>query len=269
MSSHYPDRAFTSDESSRAILAREPSGRAVLFIHGYGGNAVATWSKFDSLLSDSSSCSGHDLIFYGYDGLYSDTMASAAILLEFLDSLFSKPAHLINSALPLSAHRLPDFEYSQILLAAHSLGAVIARWALVMALEQDRTWPCRTRLVLYAPAHRGANVVKIALESLSGFRAMQFLSGLARFRSPLIDQLAVGSPYLRELQERVDRAVGNSGDHCLLARRVFIAQHEKVVVNLPFSRDPFPISILKSDHFSVCKPEHASDRAVAKLIELI
>jgi pimeloyl-ACP methyl ester carboxylesterase len=268
MNSHFPDRQFASD-SSRAILSREPRGKALVFIHGYGGNAVATWSKFDSLLSDSDSCGGHDLIFYGYDGLYSDTVSSASILLEFLDSLFSRPAHLINAALPASAHRPPNFEYSQILIAAHSLGAVIARWALVMALEQARTWPLRTRLVLFAPAHRGANVVKIALESLSGFRAMQILSGLARFHSPLIDQLAEGSTYLEELQDRVNRVVGKSGDHCLLARRIFVAQHEKVVVNLPFSRDPYPIGIEKSDHFSVCKPESASDRAVVKLLELI
>jgi len=269
MNSHFPDRPFAVDQSSRAILAREPSGKAILFVHGYGGNALATWSKFDSLLSDSQLCRGHDLIFYGYDGLYSDTVASAAILLEFLDSLFTTPAHLVNAALPLSARRPADFKYSQILIAAHSLGAVIARWALLMALDQAREWPRRTRLVLFAPAHRGANVVKIALESLSGFRAMQILSGLARFRSPLIDQLAEGSIYLRELQERVDRAVGKSDDHCLLARRVFVAQHEKVVVNLPFSRDPYPISIQESDHFSVCKPERASDRSVEKLLELI
>jgi pimeloyl-ACP methyl ester carboxylesterase len=269
MESHFLERPFKPEVKSRAILARNPSGKAILFVHGYGGNAITTWSKFDSLLPDAASCCGHDLIFYGYDGLRSDTIASASIFLEFLESLFSGAAALINSALPPSAQRSSDFQYSEILVVAHSLGAVISRWALMMAFEQGRSWPVKTKLVLFAPAHRGANVVKIALESVSGFKVMQILSGLARFQSPLIDQLAQDSRYLHELQERVNRLVGTSGDHCLLARAVFVAEREHVVVNLPFSRDPYPIPVAGSDHFSVCKPALRSDRSVQKLCEFL
>jgi pimeloyl-ACP methyl ester carboxylesterase len=247
MTTHFLERSLDS-EKSKAILARNPSGKAIIFVHGYGGNAIETWSKFDSLLPESQSCTSHDLIFYGYDGIRADTVASASIFLEFLEDMFTNAAAKINRTLPAAAQRSQDFSYREIVIAAHSLGAVITRWALMMAFEHERSWPSKTKMVLYAPAHRGANVVKIALEGLSGFRAMQLLSGFARFQSPLIDQLAQDSQYLRELQDRVNRIVGISDNHCLLARAVFIAEREHVVVNLPFSRDrtrfPSPIQTI-------------------------
>jgi pimeloyl-ACP methyl ester carboxylesterase len=269
MNAHFLERPLSPELKSRCILSRKPAGKAIIFVHGYGGNAITTWSRFDSLLADRASCSGHDLIFYGYDGLHSDTVSSASLFLELLEVLFTNPLSLINEVLPSSAQRSSDFNYCEILIAAHSLGAVIARWALLMAHEEGRDWPQRIKLVLFAPAHRGANVTKIALEAMSGFKAMQILAGFVRFRSPLIDQLAEGSTYLQELLDRVNRLVGESGDHCLLARAVFVAEREHVVANLPFSRDPYPIPVAGSDHFSICKPERNSDRTVQKICELL
>jgi pimeloyl-ACP methyl ester carboxylesterase len=269
MLTHFPERDFGDESKSRIILSRNPSGSAAVFVHGYGGNAIATWTKFDSLLPSESPCSGHDLVFYGYDGLRSEAVASGSLFLEFLEGLFSNGAELINRLLPTLVQRSEDFRYNKIIVVAHSLGAVVSRWALVAAHETGRPWANNLKLVLFAPAHRGANVVKIALQAATGFQLMQVLSAVARFRSPLIDELAPDSDVLNELQERVDNLVGPSGDHCLLARAVFIAEREHVVKNLPFSRDPFPIAIADTDHFSVCKPQRAADDRVRKLCQFL
>jgi pimeloyl-ACP methyl ester carboxylesterase len=269
MCAHFPERPFPGDPRSRLILARNPNGKAILFVHGYGGNAVKTWTRFESLLPSDKQCAGSDLIFYGYDGLWADSVASASIFGEFLESLFANAPQLINPALPAPARRSEDFRYSEIVIVAHSLGAVISRWALSTAHQQIKPWVTNTRLVLFAPAHRGANVAKLAVEAVTGIRCMQVLASFARFKSPLVDQLAPNSDYLRELQDRVNRLVGIDANHCLLARAVFIAEHEHVVQNLPFSHDPDPIPIQNSDHFSICKPKSASDRNVLRLLPFL
>ena len=266
---HFPERSLATDKLSRAILARNPNGKAVVFIHGFGGNALSTWSKFDSLLPDEIQGEGHDLLFYGYDGLRSDMVSSATLFLQFLDELFSRGEEIVNSVLPPAAQRPSGFAFSEILIAAHSLGAPVARWALLMAHDQQRKWVSRTQMVLFAPAHRGANVVKIALLSVTGFRAMHVLAGFARFHSPLIDQLAPDSLYLKELQARVSAAVGNATSHYLLAKAVLIAQREHVVINLPFPGDPYPIAVPDSDHFSVCKPQSPTDSPLRRICDLL
>jgi len=68
---------------------------------------------------------------------FDPTVAGASIFLEFLESLFINTADIINSALPAVAHRSQEFKYSEVVIA-HSLGAVITRWALMMAFEQGR-----------------------------------------------------------------------------------------------------------------------------------
>ena len=259
MVSHYLARSLSlgpdyDKKGTSAIWARNPNGKAVVFIHGYGGDALTTWNEFNKHLPESPGFEQYDFIFYGHDGLYTTTTASATLFCEFLNQLFTQPLTIINPSLSLAAARRQEFQYSKIILAAHSLGAVIGRWSLLFARDRRYTWMNKTTLVLYAPAHMGARVVRLALESRLGILS-SVVSSFIRFSSPLIDELAPGSQELQALQQKTLAAINAGDSPYLIAKKVVFAAKERIVTNLPFPQDPAPITFAGTTHHSVCKPK--------------
>src|ERR1039458_5574727 len=121
MQTHFTIRPLEAGPpGSYVLLAVEPSQHALVFIHGYYEDAVTTWSEFDALLQGTLSCCGTDVFFYGYDGLFSELMASSAIFTQFLTQLLTSPSKLIS---PMPARSLAT--YRRVTIVAHSLGDVI------------------------------------------------------------------------------------------------------------------------------------------------
>ena len=270
MATHLPERPLNwgSYGKLRAVLAKASHRRAVLFVHGYGGDALGTWSRFHEMLPEEAQCAHHDLFFYEYDGLYANMDASAASFRRLLDLLFENPAAVINLSLPDAVRRPKDFAYDQIVLVAHSLGAAIVRKALLSAWREKADWWGKTKLVLFAPAHKGARIARLAEQVIGGFRFLPFVAGIWKFKSPLVEELMPGSPYLTQLEEETLAALAAGARPTLVADRVFYAQHERIVEGLRFAEDPDPVA-LEGNHFSICKPmEHFQDPVleVAKLL---
>jgi pimeloyl-ACP methyl ester carboxylesterase len=255
MQSHYPLRPIGGDiEDTYSLFAINPSRKAIIFIHGYSGDPLTTWSQFDSLLPLEAKSAGHDLFFYGYDGLFSDMAASAGIFAQFLRSVAQDPTRLLR-ALPPSVTREPKFQYDEITIVAHSLGAVITRWALLDLRDNACGELERFRMVLFAPAHKGARVDRLAAAVGSGFPLLGLLWTGFRFSSPLVEQLAENSAYLAALETRTQKAIQADGKRSyLVARRIFIAEYEKIVRNLAFAGDPPATPIPKKSHMEMCKP---------------
>ena len=231
MLSHYLVRSLNlgpdyDKKGTSAIWARNPNGKAVVFIHGYGGDALTTWSEFSKRLPESPGFEQYDFIFYGHDGLYTTTTASATLFCEFLNQLFTQPLTIINPRLPLSEARRKEFQYSKIILAAYSLGAVFSRWSLLFARDRHYTWMNKTTLVLYAPAHMGVRVVRLAQESRLGI--LSSVGSFIRFSSPLIDELAPGSPELQALQQETLAAINAGDSPYLIAKKVVFADFTTV-----------------------------------------
>ena len=143
------------DKDVQVLFAVQPNRKALLFIHGFNGDAVKTWSDFHELLPERPKFTCHDIVFYGYDGLRAEMNASAAIFRAFLDKLLMATKSFLADNLPPSAQRADDFGYDELVIVAHSLGAVISRRALLDATRNKSEWVARTKLVLYAPAHKG------------------------------------------------------------------------------------------------------------------
>lgn len=242
------------DKDVRVLFAAQANRKAVLFIHGFSGDAITSWSDFHELLPACPKCTGRDLFFYGYDGLRAEMNASASIFRAFLDRLFGATKAFLVDNLPPSAQRADDFGYDELIIVAHSLGAVISRRALLDATKRKSDWVAKTKLVLYAPAHKGAKVADLALEVASSFTFLKLFGIGARFESPLIDQLKPESRSLKKLLEETEAATTNGANRHLIATKVVIAEYEKIVENEAFGDDPSPDTIPNTTHTSVCKP---------------
>lgn len=238
----------------KLLLSTIPDGSAIVFIHGFGGSAIETWMDFEKMLPESPRCCSLDIFFMGYDTNQSDLTAIAGIARNFLDLLFEEPAVLLGGVIPGSIKRPSDYSYKSLLIVGHSLGAVIARRALLDATMMLKAWPGLCKLCLFAPAHRGAKVQGLAMEAFSWFPPVQLVLSFKRYNTPLIDQLREGSRELQSLHDETLSATENGRNQHLNAARVLIAQYEKVVINVPFANDPAPFVIAGKCHTDLCKP---------------
>jgi len=264
---HYMERELNSEFGVRALLAIKPNRKGILFIHGYRGDAISTWSDFSKILPGDNNFSGYDLLFYGYDGFRGELIATVGIFRNFMDWLFGNPLALINHALGKNALRADGFAYDHVLVVAHSLGAVVSRWAIIKATTAKSPWGNKTSLLLFAPAHMGANIVQLAIETASAFSILKLGVGIARIKSPLIDQLKKGSDELASLASEFTSATATNGNQHLIAKKVCIAQVENVVSNKTFCKDPEPSPIQGSTHKSICKPRPGFNKPILALRE--
>ena len=269
METHFlPARPIRTIQQSRAVWSRVPSKKAVVFVHGFRGNAIDTWSRFDELLPEEPKGVGFDFVFYGYDAFHSELIASVGDFREFLAKLLTCPSELSNPALPVQARRADDHVYQEIILVGHSLGAVLIRFALLDLHKLEFDQLGKIRLVLFAPAHCGAYLSKLFAETISPIKWLNLFAALIKFKSPLIDQLLPDSKELRELEKRTNKALESDDSAYLVAERVFIARRENVVKNLTFCEDPLPIT-LEADHKSICKPAAADSPCLGNLVNLL
>jgi hypothetical protein len=260
------------DKFVHALFAVNPNRKAIVFIHGFSGDAIATWSDFHLLLPECVHCAGRDIYFYGYDGLWTDIYANAGLFRGFVGRLFTKTSRMVNDNLPPLSQRVIGFGYDEILIAAHSLGAVIVRRSLLDATTEGAEWAPKVKMVLYAPAHKGARVVNLALSAANLPFLDKFVepaAALARFKSPLIDQLTRGSEALKQLLDDTEKARQNGANAHLRARKVIMAKTELIVEQDRFADDPPPVPIPDTDHVSVCKPRHNFRHALTHLEECL
>ena len=249
-----------SDGRTQFIGCRLPAKSCVLFVHGFNGDALDTWKGFDTIALQRPELKETDLVFFGYDGLRSNALASASFLFDLVHDLMSGGG-VLRRVRPGSP------AYEKCLIAAHSLGAVVTRWVLLRAYNQKCAWLDKVRYLLFAPAHCGGIVVDSVSELLGATAITKFLGNAAKAKLPLLNELAPGSVILRALEEQTRAAIA-SGCEALRAKRVVIAEYEEVVSNLPFAGDPFPTAIRNARHTTVCKPEDFRD-VIDYVVELL
>ena len=151
-----------------AKMSRHPEGRLVVFIHGFRGKALNTWNRFPTLVEAGPGFQGRDFVFYGYSSRRRRTQVLAIDFREALESLILRPTELLGSTgmLPI---RTPDFRFDEVLVVAHSMGALVARQALLDAFQRGDSWPLQVKLALFAPAHMGADLLRLCMATLAPF----------------------------------------------------------------------------------------------------
>lgn len=262
---HYDPAPLPGDDRSQATLSKARPDSLIIFVHGFRGEALETWTGFDQLAIADDAFKSSDLVFFGYDGYESNVLASSSFLYDLLNRLEEDRAALVGINRP-DLVKIRNQGYQRIILVAHSLGAVVCRWAILRAVEEKRDWRNKLKLLLFAPAHTGSDLAALAAMATTGFPWVHLFVEAFKANVPLVKELDPGSRILAELADRVRRS---PGEPCLRASRVVIAEREIVVSNLPFPGDPCPDALRNTDHSSVCKPTPDRRQAVKFLEELL
>lgn len=239
---------------TKANWAFNPSGHALIFVHGFWGGPIKTWTDFHGLMPQQAEATGCDLVFYDYDGTHKRTPQSAGGLRDFLGTLFTQPLTVINSSLPNAHPRIDSFRFTRFTLVAHSTGAVVSRDALLQGYRSGSPWAPLTELVLFAPAHMGVTLQRLVQEAVPPRlkRLYRFLQALGYFQT-LLD-VEPGCQTLRYLFTETQRMLAGNAAPTLVAKKVILAENDIVIDPTPFCGDPPAEQIPGKRHKNVCKP---------------
>ena len=269
---HYLPIPLQGEKSTQAAWAIEPSGHAIIFVHGFGGKAITTWNDFISQLPQRPKCAGCDLIFYDYDGKHTRSANSAIKLRDFLQKLFETPLSAINWSLPVEDARPEPFEYKRITLIAHSLGAIICRDALLQAYKMSYDWAPLTELILFAPAHRGADIIGLLRQAYPIAWPVVMMLPLVQIfnRFVVLQDLEPGCLTLTTLRKETLEFLSNNTAPTLVARKVILAEYDNIVSPAKFiSQDPKSTQFNGKDHIRVCQPDKTWERPVTVALRVI
>jgi pimeloyl-ACP methyl ester carboxylesterase len=242
-------RGITAD--SYAHWAHRPDGRLVVFVHGWGGSAEGSWRDFPQLLRKDPAAANVDLVFFGYRSRSRQAFASSEQLRSFLQELVLFPLRYCRYERPT------EFRYRSLIIAAHSMGAVVARRALLEIRKKHDPSLDISRLVLFAPADHGATDLIRLHEHFPEWigAAAKVLAVLAQS----IKDLKPESAFLRNLRKE-SAAMVSSGSKHLLASRIFYASDDNVVLledpneGGAFLTGEARTPVYDVSHSKICKP---------------
>lgn len=283
---HFPldNLRWSGDEGwmpqSQALLCQAEPAKAIVFVHGFGGGADATWEQFVRFLREMPEAADADAFFVDYPSTTHPIPFCSSMFEDFLLDLLREPSlKVVNPTLPEEAPRRPDGAlYGKVILVGHSMGAVVARRALLDLDRDELTQEQResVHMLFFAPAHKGAR-------SLGGLVAAGFgldklpggslVGGLLRLRYRSLSDLLKESECLSDLAadskaRREERARDKENTDYLRAH-VYHAQNERIVYGDRFGDDRRTNPVMAQGHGSVCKPREGFTKPAEALRKLL
>lgn len=246
---HTPPIFLKQGKNTSAFLTIDKPKNLVIFVHGFNGKATGTWGEFPDLIRNTNDFVNSDVIFYGYDSLKGQANNNAVTFYSFLNYICENSPNNLG----YKRHHLEDdFRYQQILIVAHSLGAIVVRRALLNANTENKFWLPNCKMVLFAPAHKGARIQNLIIESLPSVG--KIITGLGLLKIPVLDDLRPTSQTILNLIADSQYYLNQNKGQFTIAHKVIWANNEVVVHNDQFCNDPPPTLIDNKSHSSVCKP---------------
>ncbi len=219
----------------------------VIFVHGFNGHPVKTWNEFPQLIQQHGAFKDADVIFYGYDSLKTQASNMKLRLFKFIEMAID-PTKMVYATL----RNIPEgFQYNKVVIIAHSLGAVVARLALLYARAKHVSWLKNCQLLFFAPAHFGSRIPDNFRECFQGYASL--FQSFTVTKYPIIKDLSEGSTILSQLENNVREILQKENAEYLKAKVVW-ASNDIVVLNNTFCDDFPEDEIDDTSHTSVCKP---------------
>lgn len=167
---HWP-RYLDGPSGTVLYASTLPATRLVVFIHGFGGGAVKSWTDFQSAGTYDPWWRESDLLFVGYRSLSENVAAVADRLIRYVDSFYPVRSNWFDA--DGRDEDLPE-NYQELYLLGHSLGGVVVRRALV---DSYQNWHLATGEEGLRPGILDAKV-RLFSPAISGFRPTGWLGAL-------------------------------------------------------------------------------------------
>lgn len=256
--------------ASTLLPSQSTTDTLVIFVHGFRGTATGTWLSFPDFADSKLGSPAPDLLFYGYDSSPQRMQHMANSLRSDVTRLWNDFTTLGQSAANALGQRGHQ-SWEKVLFVAHSLGTVVCRRAIIDALlanqaAQKYTWPSNTKLCLFAPAHSGSDVLRLASETLK--KAPVDIAALVQMGYPCVKDLQPNSAALSALQ-RDYLSLGPSEKLIATADQVIFAGLDRVVEPDRFPGDPVEEQIDNKGHSDVCKPHRKFDAPAVYVGDLV
>ncbi len=240
-------------------LSHEQPKRLVVFVHGFGGRAVASWMSFPFGPEASAWWDRADLLFVGYNSARDGITGVSHRLLRELERFYPRPPAELVELDGVRVREPMDEPYRELVVAGHSLGGVIVRHALCESADRwiasgkgtPRPALLEAKVRLFSPASAGfdpSGWLGVARAS-STWHALEMVLR----RSSAYRDLQAGSQVLTALERRTEELVKRTRLQALRAAVVW-AQPDDVVVARRYASDLPDDSIDGKNHRSVCKP---------------
>lgn len=237
MTNHQVPVYLSYGKSSVAYFSIHEATNLLVFVHGFNGDTLKTWTGFIEQIITDRDFSNSDILFYGYSTFESQAYTHSTVLTKDLNEFLEKY----------------DINYKKIIIIGHSLGAIITRYAVINAYEKKYKWAEKIKIYLFAPAHNGARIQNLIFLGLPSFTKL--LGSVILYKYPIIDDLKPGSLCLERLEKKVKSYCGTAFEKNLIAY-ILEAKNDKIVHNNYFCFDIHSDnSPVKKSHTSICKPK--------------
>ncbi len=202
---------------------------AVVFIHGYLGNAKDTWGRFFDLVTDHPGLKGWDVFAVSY---------SSRIAPDFLRRLWSADPAIDKLARRLETTLKSSLEqYRSIALVAHSMGGLVVQKALLEADIRSRI----SHVFLFGTPSCGTGKARFI-----------------RYGKRQIRDMQPGSSFVRDLRLEWDETFGAPTSFKATFELHVAAGSEDEFVNEKSSLGPFAKKmqhVVPGDHSEMVKPQ--------------
>jgi len=254
-----------------ALISDDPeTDTAIVFFHGFLGDAHETWLNFQSMIDSQRSAypewGRSDLFFVQYSSFRKSISAIAGIALQFVDHLFPVPPPALFEmdamveGIPenVIGMSLEKHKYKKLILVGHSEGGAVLRRAVEVGYKDDKHPELRdklaiTELNLFAPAHLGFEPKGWLGACLNVSRIKAIAMTVLRLSRAFVEMEAKTT--LLNTANNTNKYADESPTFKALRARVLIGENDDVVAHGEFARDivlspPEP----QQDHASICKP---------------
>lgn len=251
---------FSHAFAGYAVVSTKPAERLIVFIHGWRGDAAGTWGEFAKPPADEW-WAVSDLLFVDYDSTSESVVATADRIRARIKDFYPVPNGEMLVRRGVAVRENWEQPYRELIIVGHSLGGLVARRAVVDAIDE---WKGKGFDAVLRPPILDAHL-RLFSPASAGFLPRGFVGAcqaaplwwvvemFLRRGGAYLD-LQPGSATITSTKEWTEAYEVGHEHASALAASLLWANPEKVVATERYATDAQTRTADGTDHGSVCKP---------------